>query len=286
MTLGASERFGRFGLLVGGEGVARLARAKVAVFGLGGVGSYAVEALARAGIGRLVLVDHDTVEPSNLNRQLFALESTLGRPKVDIAAQRIADINPDADVDARQVRVKAEGEAELQEQARSQMKSGNEREGRQALAGGESSSPRIYGVSISREGALEGTAPLADLLTPDTDYIVDAIDDLDAKVALIAWAHTAGLPLVSCMGAARRLRPTGVTVADIADTHTCPLARTVRQRLRARDIRSGVRCVYCTEPPLPPAIGQARAPLGSTSYLPGILGLTAAGVVIDELLRS
>ncbi|HHW15682.1 MAG TPA: tRNA threonylcarbamoyladenosine dehydratase, partial [Firmicutes bacterium] len=169
-TSSPGDRLVRTELLLGSGALARLARSKVAVCGLGGVGSYAVEALARSGVGRFLLLDFDEISPSNLNRQLHALLPTLGRPKVEVMAERIRLINPEAEVEARRVRYSA--------------------------ANGE------------------------ELLAPDLDYIVDAIDDVPAKVDLILRARAKGLRLVSSMGAGNRLDPTRFRVADLSATHT------------------------------------------------------------------
>jgi len=241
------EQFARLIQLVGPEAMARLEAAEVAVFGLGAVGSFAVEALARAGIGTLRLVDFDVLQPSNLNRQLLALQSTLGRPKIDVARGRVADINPACRVDARSGFVDAD------------------------------------------------TAP--GFLEPAPDAIIDAIDGVNSKVNLLAAVHRLGLFTVSSMGAARRLDPARVRVADLADTEGCPLARVVRKRLGRRGIRGGIRCVFSTEPPLPSQVpapaaveettrGRPRPPLGSISYLPAIFGLHAAAETIRWILQK
>ena len=241
------EQFARLIQLIGPQAMARLEAAEVAVFGLGAVGAFAVEALARAGVGRLRLVDFDTIQPSNLNRQLLALHSTLGRPKIEIARNRVADINPACRVDAR------------------------------------------------RGFADADTAPA--FLDPPPDAVIDAIDGVNAKVNLLATAHRLGLFTVSSMGAACRMDPGQVRAADIADTEGCPLARVVRKRLGRRGIRSGIRCVFSTEPPRPPQVtipaevekttrGRQRPPLGSISYLPAIFGLYAAAEAIGHLLTA
>ena len=226
-----SDLFERTRLLVGEEGIERLANASVAVFGLGGVGGYALEALARAGAGRLFVVDADVVDATNLNRQILALEGTVGRAKVDVARERVQGINPAATVVA--VR------------------------------------------EFLTPGNIETHVP------DGLQYAIDAIDDVPAKVHLLATLHARGVHTVSCMGAALRLDPNGIRVADIGKTSGCPLARTIRQRLRKRGIDSGIVCVYSDAPPRAPAPGLA---LGSISYVPGIVGLTAAGVVISQIL--
>ncbi len=230
-------RFSRTRQLVGEDGMCRLRSATVVVCGLGGVGSYAFEALVRAGIGHIVAIDADTVEASNINRQLVALDNTVGQAKVEIVRQRAALIHPDGIITPIQARITPEN---------------------------------------------------ADSLIPSgVGYGVDAIDSLDAKIALIRLFCARGIPFVSCMGAARRLDPTRIQVADIAATQYCPLAKRVRLALRACGIQRGVRCVYSSEPACAekePA--SASRSYGSLSFIPGIIGLTAAGVIINDILGA
>lgn len=246
-------RFSRTRLLVGDEGMERLCNAYVGVFGLGGVGSYALEALARAGVGRLLLVDCDDVESSNINRQLLALDNTVGRPKVEVARERIHLINPDAEVETAKTFVTSE-----------------------------------IAASLIQRGI---------------GFAIDAIDALGAKVYLILSLHASGVRFVSAMGAASKLGVRDIRVADISDTRHCPLARRIRQRLKRHGVVRGVRCVYSEELPKGPqepvvldeeddaessgaeAKALKRRVLGSISYVPGIIGLTAAGVIISDILN-
>jgi tRNA threonylcarbamoyladenosine dehydratase len=226
-------------ILMGDAGVARVRGARVLLAGLGGVGSFAAEALARAGIGHLALADHDRVAPSNLNRQLIALRSTLGRPKVEVMGERVRDINPACDLILLDRFLPAEEMPAL-------------------VAGG-------------------------------FDQVVDAIDSLNSKVALIAACVEAGVPIASSMGAGGRLDPTRVIAGDLMDSRSCPLASAVRQRLRRRGVGRGVLAVWSEEsprPPLPPeptGRGRARAVNGTVSYLPALFGLTLAGLVVRRL---
>ncbi len=234
-------RFSRTRSLVGDAGLARLANAHVAVFGLGGVGGYALEALARAGAGHIHLVDSDVIEASNLNRQILATEDALGVPKVVAARERILKINPDVAVTVAQVQVTPDN--------------------------------------------------AKDMLPEALEFAVDAIDDVKAKIHLLLALRARGVRFVSCMGAARRLAPGGVAVADIGATRHCPLARAVRLGLRKQGVSSGVRCVYCEATPLSGKAGGApqqeddRAQ-GTISYVPGLIGLTAAGAIINDILRE
>lgn len=253
MTL---HRFSRTELLVGTDGLNRLAQAHLLICGIGGVGSYAAEALGRAGVGRITLVDFDDVCLTNINRQIHALGSSVGQAKVDVMAARLRDINPAAEIVA----------------------------------------VREF---FSKDNAER-------LLSSRPDYVLDAIDHFTAKVALISSCREQSIPVISSMGAANKLDPTKIQVADIADTKNCRMARSMRKILRKAGISSGVQVVYSTEEhrELDPASTAAcgadcicpnredqifrcehrRVILGSISYLPSIFGLTMAGVVINSLL--
>jgi len=231
------DRFQRMELLIGPAATKRLCHASVAVFGVGGVGSYAVEALARGGVGRLTLIDYDDVCLTNINRQIHALERTVGRPKVMVMAERCREINPEVQV----VPLK-----------------------------------KFYEASLSSE-----------LLDCGYDYVLDCIDTITAKLDLIEQCKSMGLPVISSMGAANKLDPTLIEVADIAATRKCRLARTIRKELRKRGIENGVKVVYSTEEFRPLQDGEVteRTPtLGSSSYIPPQFGLMMAGVVIQKLI--
>jgi len=227
-------------ILVGDLGVARLRAARVLLAGLGGVGSFAAEALARAGIGHLTLADHDRVAPSNLNRQLVALGSTLGRPKVEVMGERVLDIHP--------------------------------------------------GCHLTLLDRFLPGEEMPALVAGGFDFVVDAIDSLNSKVALIAACVGEGVPVASSMGAGGRLDPTRLRGGDLMDSRGCPLASAVRQRLRRRGVGRGILAVWSEEPPLPPlppeptGRGRPRAVNGTVSYLPGLFGLILAGLVIQRLL--
>ncbi len=251
------HRFSRMELLVGAPAQQRLAAASIAVFGIGGVGSYAAEALARAGVGRLTLVDFDDICLTNINRQIHALDSTVGRAKVQVMAERCRAINPAIQVEA----LKA-----------------------------------FYEPASSDE-----------LLGRGYDYVLDCIDHITAKLHLIQSCKERGLAIISSMGAANKLDPTKIAVADLFETQKCRLARIIRKQLRQRGITAGVPVVYSTEEFRPlgnePAGCAAdcicpnkeeqrwscehrRVILGSSSYLPPIFGLTMAGEVIRALVAS
>lgn len=241
------HRFARLELLYGKPGLSRLAEKSVAVFGLGGVGSYAVEALVRGGVGRLTLIDFDQIDITNCNRQIHAHEGTVGQPKALVMAERCRMINPDVQVEPLQA---------------------------------------FYDQDNARE-----------LLQRGYDYVLDCIDHVTAKLHLIESCLVCQLPVMSAMGAANKLDPTKVLVADLARTEHCRLARIIRRELRRRGIHGGVKTVYSSEEFKPLAAGRSargteraehyqhqRAPLGSSSVVPPIFGLTMAGEVIRDLL--
>ena len=230
------EEFSRTAQLLGDEGVARLSAATVAVFGVGGVGSYCVEALARAGIGTLILFDSDRVARSNINRQLIAMQSTVDLLKTEAAARRIADINPDCKVIQHPVFFLPENAEEFDLSA--------------------------------------------------CDYLVDAVDTVAAKLAIIELAARLNIPVISCMGAGNKLDPTRFEVADIAKTSVCPLARVMRRELKKRGIEH-CKVVYSKEEPLRPRETDEPLPDGSSRRsLPSVAGLILAGEVIKDLARN
>lgn len=238
--------FSRTELLTGRGGLLALAAAKVAVFGIGGVGSYAAEALARSGIGAISLIDHDRIDETNINRQLHALQSTVGLYKVDVMGERIKDINPECRVEARR---------EFFEFKRA-----------------------------------------AEFLESGHDYIIDAIDSVDAKIGLICGSLQRGIAIVSAMGAANKLDPTGFGVVDISETYNDPLARVVRKRLRDAGISTGLKVVF--SPELPRRVqGKSEyekkygrmggpGPQGTIAFVPAAAGLVLAGVVVRDLLAN
>ncbi len=221
------------------------------------MGSFAVEALVRAGIGSLTLVDFDDICATNMNRQLHALESTVGRSKVDVLEERCHQINPDCRIVARQEFYRAE------------------------------------------------TAD--SLLQPGFDYVFDCIDHITSKLHLIETCMKRNLPVISAMGAANKLDPTQIKVADISTTEKCRLARIIRKELRRRGIVQGVQVVYSTEEFRPLGAeahvcvdncicpsredkrwncSDRRVILGSSSSIPPLFGLTMAGVVVQKLIAT
>jgi Dinucleotide-utilizing enzymes involved in molybdopterin and thiamine biosynthesis family 1 len=196
--------FERSLLVFGEDGINSLIGSHVLVAGVGGVGGFVIEALARAGVGKLTIVDHDKVSSSNMNRQIIALSSTLGQNKAVVMKQRILDINPDCDVEVIQSFLKPED--------------------------------------------MDG------LLSQPYDYVVDAIDSLNCKVNLVSIALQKGYKVIASMGAGRRVDPTKILMTDLNKTHTCGLARQVRQRLRKQGYRKGLTVVFSTELPKAPGL--------------------------------
>jgi len=248
------NRFSRNELLLGSSGQLKLAGSSVAVIGLGGVGSYAAEALCRSGVGHLTIMDFDDICLTNINRQLHALDGTVGQSKVNVMAHRLGLINPLAEI----IPVK-----------------------------------EFYSAENSDY-----------LFSKKFDYVIDAIDHFTSKVHLIKASLNHGVPVVSSMGAANKLDPGKIKVTDISDTHTCRMARSLRKLLRKEGISRGFKVVFSTEEFRQLEISGAckddcicpnrgtqqfscehrRVVLGSISYIPGIFGLTMAGVVVNGLL--
>ena len=229
--------FSRTATLLGNEAMEKLKNARVAVFGIGGVGGYAVEALARSGIGTLHLIDKDVVSESNINRQIIALRSTIGKYKTEVAKARIADINPDCIVYTHNVFF------------------------------------------------LPETADEFDFTA--FDYIIDAIDTVSGKIALIEKAKQNGVPIISAMGAGNKLDPTAFEVADISQTSVCPLARVMRKELKKRGI-DDVKVVYSKEDCKIEGVevGETGKPIpASVAFVPSVAGLLIAGEVIKDIVK-
>jgi len=224
-------------LLLGAEALRKLSAARVLLVGVGGVGGHAGEALVRAGVGHLTIVDFDVVQTSNRNRQLAALVSTDGRAKTAVLKERFKDINPALDLQG-----------------------------------------------IDRMVTPE---EVGQLLDASWDCLLDAIDSVPAKCALLAEAVKRGIPVISAMGAGGKLDPTQIRLADIGKTRECRLARQVRSTLRRYGIERGILTVYSTEPVRPGAVrganraaGEARSTVGTISYMPAMFGLFMASAAI------
>lgn len=227
-------------LLVGTEKLDRLRKAHVLVVGIGGVGAYAAEMIARSGVGHLTIADADVVSVSNINRQLVALHSTIGQSKCDIMAERLRDINPEIELTVVNRFIKD-----------------------------------------SETDALLDSAKF--------DYVVDAIDTLSPKLALIHGALERGIPLVSSMGAGAKTDPTLMEIKDISKTHHCPLAHMLRKRLHKIGIKRGFWAVFSPEPVREGAMilceeQNKKSNVGTISYIPALFGIGCASVVIRDLI--
>ena len=249
------NQFSRTQLLLGRESMEKLAKSRVAVFGIGGVGGYVCEALVRSGVGAFDLVDDDKVCLTNLNRQIIATRKTVGQYKAEVMAARIREINPDADI-------------------------------------------RIHKCFFLPENADE--FPFAEY-----DYIVDAVDTVTAKLALVMKAQALHIPIISSMGAGNKLDPTAFRVADIYKTKVCPLAKVMRIECRKRKVKK-LKVVYSEEVPTRPIedmsiscrthcicppgaqhkCTERRDIPGSTAFVPSVVGLIIAGEVVKDLCRQ
>ena len=229
-------------MLVGPEGLERLFESSVAVIGLGGVGAYAAEMLCRAGVGHLILLDSDVVSESNKNRQLIALDSTIGKPKSAVLAERLKDINPDV---------------------------------------------RLTLINCYLE---EGSIPQL-LGEHKVDFLVDAIDTLAPKIALIKYCVENGIPHVSSMGAGAKFDATAVRLADLSKSYNCPLAYILRKKLRKVGISKGFKVVFSEELPRREAIvaveeRNKKSNVGTISYLPAVFGCVCAQAAVEHLLKD
>ena len=230
----------RTSLLLGDEKLNKLQNANVLVVGLGGVGAYAAEMIARAGVGRMTIADADVVSESNINRQLIALHSTVNRPKTEVMAERLRDINPNIEL-----------------------------------------------TIVSRFIKDDETDALLD--SDNFDYVVDAIDTLSPKLALIKGALDRQIPLVSSMGAGAKTDPAKMEICDIAKTHHCPLAHMLRKRLHKIGVRKGFTAVFSPEPVREGAMilceeQNKKSNMGTISYIPATFGIGCASVVIRGLI--
>lgn len=220
--------YDRTEILLGKEAMEKIKKSNICIIGIGGVGSYALEGLVRVGVGNITVIDKDVVKESNINRQLVAYTSTLGMPKVAVAAKRVADI-----------------------------------------------SPNVKCVDIEDFVNVENVQKY---ITKDFDYVLDAVDDVEAKISIISRCKEVGVNVISCMGMAEKVDPTKIKIGDISKTEMCPLARIVRKKLKMLNIQD-VQVVYSTE--------QSKKlhtkELGSVSYVPSVAGLIMASNVINSL---
>ncbi|MBD8026797.1 tRNA threonylcarbamoyladenosine dehydratase [Ureibacillus sp. Re31] len=243
------HQFSRNELAIGKEGLEKLKNTTVAILGIGGVGSFAAEACARSGVGRIILVDKDNVDITNINRQLVAYLSTVGKSKSQIMKERIADINPECEVIDMHMFYTEETYERFFEQG--------------------------------------------------IDYVIDASDTVMYKIHLMKECLKRNIPIISSMGAANKMDPTRFKIADISKTHTDPLAKVIRTKLRKEGIHKGVMVVFSDESPIvvrpdvveevgnPNAqIRKAKMPPSSNAFVPSVAGLIAASWVINQILKD
>ena len=246
------NQYSRTQLLLGAEAMEKLHNSRVAVFGIGGVGGYTVEALARSGVGALDLIDDDKVCLTNLNRQIIATRSTVGQYKVDVAAQRIHDIDPD--------------------------------------------------IRVTTHRCFFGPETQDQFDFTQYDYVVDAIDTVTGKLALVMKCKEAGTPIICSMGAGNKMDPTRFEVTDIYKTSVCPLAKVMRTECRKRKIKH-LKVVYSKEPAMTPSrmttsaasitasalrhpaqVHPAPFGAGSNAFVPSVAGLIIGGEVVKDLV--
>lgn len=243
------HQFSRTELAIGPEGLDIMKNSTVAVLGVGGVGAMAVEGLARTGIGRIVMIDKDVVDITNINRQIHALTTTIGQKKAELMVDRVKLINPECETVALNM---------------------------------------FYTEETYEE-----------LFKYDIDYVLDASDTIMYKIHLIKECRKRGIPILSSMGAANKMDPTKFQVVDISKTHTDPMARVIRTKLREDGIKKGVKVVFSTETPVKPRkevtdkivpanapeIRKAKQPPASNSFVPPVVGLIMVSVAVKELLE-
>lgn len=227
--------FQREKLLIGEEKFNYIKDKKIIVFGCGGVGSYVIEALARAGIENIDIVDKDVIDVTNINRQIIATLNTIGKNKVDVERERILSINPNAKVNT-------------------------------------------FKINFTKENS-----NLIDFNS--YDYVVDAVDDVNAKIEIIVKAKEANTNVISSMGTGNKLNPFEFKICDISKTSVCPLAKIIRKELKKLDIRN-VKVLYSNEEPLPVKRVDEKIVQGSISFVPSVAGLMISSEVINDLLNS
>ncbi len=246
------DQYSRTTQIIGHEAMQKLHESRVAVFGVGGVGGYAIEGLARSGVGTLDIIDDDRVCLTNLNRQIAALRSTVGKYKVDVTKERILDINPDAVVNTYKCFFLPENESDFD--------------------------------------------------FSQYDYVIDAVDTVTAKIAIIMKAKEAGVPVISCMGCGNKMDPSLLKVADIYETSICPLAKVMRHEMRKRDVKE-LKVIYSTEEVSRPLEGedscrtQCICPPGTkrkctvrrdipsrSAFVPPAAGMLIASAVVRDMI--
>lgn len=227
------KQFERSMLILGEDSFYKLNKSKVLVVGAGGVGGFVIEALVRAGIGGIGIVDFDTIDITNINRQIIATHKTIGMKKIDAFYDRIKDINPNIEIN-------------------------------------------LYDIKVDREN-------VGDIFEKDYDYIVDCIDNITAKLAIIEKAKEKDIKIISAMGAGNKLNPTLFEVTDISKTSVCPMAKIIRRELKKRNIKK-VKVVFSKEEPVKRREkSEVRSTVGSISFVPSVAGLIMAGEVVKDI---
>ncbi len=233
-----NEIFSRTEMLIGDNSLLKLRDSRVAVFGIGGVGGYVAEALVRSGLGNIDLIDNDTVSESNINRQIIALHSSIGKMKTQVMSERLLDINPDLMI-------------------------------------------RIHNKFVLPEN-------IDEFDFSEYDYVVDAIDTVSGKLAIIEKAYFLEKPVISSMGTGNKLEPTKFEITDINKTSVCPLARVMRYELKKRGVKK-LKVLYSKEEPIKPTVQETtekgKAVPGSISFVPSVAGLIIASQVIKDLIK-
>lgn len=218
-------------VLIGDEVFEKIYKANICLCGIGGVGSFSLEAIVRAGVGNITIIDQDVVDITNINRQIIALYSTIGLSKVEVAIKRVKDINSDIKINGIKTKLTLE--------------------------------------NVNK------------IITKDYNYVIDAIDDIDVKIAIIKRCKELDIPIISSMGMANRLDPLAIVISDVSKTEMCPLAKIIRKKLKEEKIYN-VKVVYSKETP----IKTNNKALGSISFVPSTAGLIIASEVIKDLIKK
>ena len=230
------QQFYRTSILLGEDKASYLAKAHIIVAGVGGVGGQVVESLARAGIGKITIIDNDTVDITNINRQLIATLPDVGQVKVEMFYKRIMSINPECEVNILQKFLNEDN--------------------------------------------------LSELIDNSVDYVIDCIDTVPSKIAMMRYCYTNKIKIVSSMGAGNRYDVRHVQLADISKTKMCALARIIRLGLKKYGINKGIMVVYSDEPGSKPLLqGNGLRPInGTISFLPPLFGLMLVGYVLKKII--
>ncbi len=263
------NQFSRTAIIIGKENIEKLNKSKVAIFGIGGVGSFVCEGLVRAGVQNFVLVDNDTISVTNINRQLHANHNTIGKYKVDVMKERMLEINPNCKIEVYKKFFMPKEKGNLESDSN---------------------------VDSSKSGMTEEDKldVEAEIIDNSIDYIVDAVDTVTAKIELVMQADKLNIPIISSMGTGNKLDPTKFEVTDIYKTSVCPLAKVMRKELKSRNINK-LKVVYSKEEPIMPHIDDSyneeianatkQYVPGSISFVPSVAGLIIAGEVVKDLIK-